>query len=416
MKTGLVLQLPGAGLDAETEVAWYLFAGGALQQSGRAALSALRAQLPPDIGGETLVLVPGELVLLTAVRIPARQLRQIKQALPYMVEELIADNIEEVHLAMPPLAGAQLGEAIPVAVVRHELLINWLDQLYQFGIQPDRLCPDVLALPWRSQGRAFFFTGDAAAGRLLYRDGLSSGLVLSRHQLSDLLPLLAAGTAPATISVSAGSELADALPALATAVEQAFGAEVETRSYTESSGEVLAAAAVRQADEMINLLQGGYRIRRDQEESRDWRRVAAVAGIGLLLYAAVAGGSAAWFSWQANQFEQRSFALYRELFPGERRVVSPRRQMTAQLSGGGGGSLLPLLAQAAEPLATVQLQELRYRRDSNRLQVQLQTPDLAALDQIKQRLAGTGLSVAIDSAAEQGGATIGRITIGGGGR
>lgn len=413
MKTGLVLELPGAELGAETEVSWYLFAGGSLHRSGSEPLAALRAALPTQIVGETLVLVPGELVLLTSVRIPARQLRQVKQALPYMVEELIADNIEEVHLALPPLSSDQLDEAIPVAVVRHSLLINWLDQLYQYDIHPDRLSPDTLALPWRDHSRALFFNGE----RLLYRDGLSSGLALGRDQLPDLLALLPPSPLPtpmATVNVSCGSELASELPQLSGAVEQALSVEVEARSYGESGAEVLATAAARHSDEMINLLQGGYRVRHDEEESRSWRRAAAVAGVGLLLYAALAGGGAAWFSWRAGELEQRSLALYRELFPGERRVVSPRKQMAAHLSGGqSGGSVLPLLAQAAAELATAQVQELRYRRDSNQLQVQLQAPNLEALDQLKQRLAATGMNVAIDSAAEQDGVTVGRVTIGG---
>ncbi len=412
MKTGLVLQLPGAELGAETEIAWYLFAGGVLHRSGTTALADLRASLPAQIVGETLVLVPGELVLLTSVRIPARQLRQIKQALPYMVEELIADNIEDVHLALPPLSSEQLGDAIPVAVVRHGLLINWLDQLYQHGFRPDLLCPDTLALPWRMHGRAFFFSG----GRLLYRDGLSSGLVFDRQQLPQLLALMeapVAASALTTASVSGGGEIAAELPLLAAEVEHALGVEVELRSYDESGAEVLATAAARNADEMINLLQGGYRVRREREENRGWRRAAAMTGIGLLIYAVVAGGGAIWFSWRSAELEQRTFALYRELFPGERRVVSPRKQMTAHLNSGGGSSLLPLLAQASGELAASQLQELRYRRESNQLQVQLQAPDLAALDQIKQRLAGTGLTVAIDSASEQGGVTVGRVTIGG---
>lgn len=412
MKTGLVLQLPGTELGAEVEVAWHLFAGGVLQRSGRSPLAQLQTQLPAQIGGETLVLVPGELVLLTSVRIPARQLRQVKQALPYMVEELIADNIEDVHLALPPLTGEQLGEAIPVAVVRHSLLINWLDQLYQHGFRPDRLCPDTLALPWRSHGRTFFFCDE----RLLYRDGVSSGLVFGRQQLTSLLALLAppAVAALTTVSVSGGTDAVADLSAAAAEIERTLGVEVELRSYDESGAEVLAVEAARNADEMINLLQGGYRVRRDQEESVGWWRAAAITGIGLLLYAALAGGSAAWFSWRAAELEERSFALYRELFPGERRVVSPRRQMTAHLnSGGGGSSLLPLLAQTSAELAASQVQELRYRRDSNQLQVQLQAPDLASLDQIKQRLAGTGLTVAIDSASEQNGVTVGRVTIGG---
>src|SRR5205809_607323 len=99
----LVIQLPSAQVQAETELFWCVFsAGGEVQASRRTTLAVLQHALADVFeAGETWVLVPGELVTLTAVNIPSRQLRQIKQALPYMVEELIADNIEEVHLALP---------------------------------------------------------------------------------------------------------------------------------------------------------------------------------------------------------------------------------------------------------------------------------------------------------------------------
>lgn len=421
MKPLLVLQLPGAELGAATPLHWARFnPAGTLMQQGHCALDQLQWEVLDGFAGETLVLVPGELVLLTTVRIPARQLRQIKQALPYMVEELIADNIEEVHLALPRLELDQLGGQIPVAVVRHNFLIDWLDQLYQHGVRPDFLGPDSLALPWREHSRSLFFTPGEAGGRVIYRDGFCSGQALFQAQLPVLLESLAEapaatlGAIPRCI-VGAGSELANELPALAAEIQAALGGEIDVVVYDEPALEVLATAAVRQRDTMINLLQGGYRVQRDGEEAGYWRRGALAATAGLVLFALVTAASGLWFSWQANRTEERTVALYREMFPQERRVISPRKQMAAHLQGGGAPaqSLLPLLARAAGGLEGTGVEELRYRRERNQLQLQVRAPSLEALERIQQQLGSDGLAVEINSAAEQGGDTVGRLVIGG---
>ena len=49
---------------------------------------------------QLLGLVPGEDVLFCVADIPARQSRYIAQALPYAVEEQIAQDIDTVHLAL----------------------------------------------------------------------------------------------------------------------------------------------------------------------------------------------------------------------------------------------------------------------------------------------------------------------------
>lgn len=417
MKQHLVIQLPGAELQDASVLFWCVFSGTAVQASGHTALAGLPEALAGVFeGGDTLVLVPGELVLLTAVHIPSRQQRQIKQALPYMVEELIADNIEDVHLALPPGRIAD-SDDIPVAVVRHQLLINWLDQLYQHGIRPDFLGPDSLAVPWREQGRSLF----VERGRFVYRDGACSAQVLFRAQLPAFLELLPAQSDVGEIGVlphyalhcGADSE-ADAA-ALATQIQARVGHEVAVSTYTETCSEVLAATALRQRGEMINLLQGGYQVQQHQGGQK-WWRVAAVAGLGLVLYGAIATASGLWFNWRAQQVERQTVQLYRELFPQERRVVSPRKQMLAHLRSQGvvaTGSPLPLLARTALGLrgSRVQIDELRYSQQQNSLQMQVRTPSLDALDAVKQALGGVGLGVQINSAVQQGKTTLGRVSI-----
>jgi type II secretion system protein L len=143
--------------------------------------------------------------------------------------------------------------------------------------------------------------------------------------------------------------------------------------------------------------------------------VAAVAVLGIVLYSGFTAASGAWFAWQARQAEAQTFSLYRQFFPLEKRVVSPRKQMQAHLGGGATNatSPLPLLAKAALGLRgnALQLDELHYRRQQNDLQLQLHTPTLETLDQIKRQLNGVGLSVDINSAARQGDSTVGRLNI-----
>lgn len=429
MKPQLVLQLPGAELSADTLVHWAVFdEDGQLQASASVALAAVRSTITRYFrDGEIRVLVPGELVLLTKVRIPTKQLRHIKQALPYMVEEMIADNIEEVHLALPAGKLDWDGE-VPVAVVRHHLLINWLDQLFHHGIKPDVLGPDTLAMPWREHSRSYFAVpahNETDSIRVLYRDDRYCGQVVA---LDNLSVLLAAQPADLVDSVeqlaaltryvaSGGADVAAAVQQMSAQLRDAVGSDIDVAPFAENSAEVLAATAVREREQIINMLQGGYRVQRRNHNPQLWSRVASVAAIGLVIYALVAGGSGFYFSWRAQQREQQSLALYRELFPGERRVVSPKKQMANHLRGSGQAvaeSLLPLLAKAAAGFGIddkTRIDELRFNQQQKNLQVQLRTPSLEILEQIKKRLDANGLNVDIGSAVEQGNATVGRMQI-----
>ena len=75
---------------------------------------------------------------------------------------------------------------MPVAVVRHDLLINWLDQLYQHGIKPDWMCPDTLTVPWREHSRSFFVSGE----RVLYRHERFGAQAFFLAQIDTYLTLL----------------------------------------------------------------------------------------------------------------------------------------------------------------------------------------------------------------------------------
>ena len=78
-----------------------------------------------------IVLVPAEDVLLTSVHIPARSQAKIRAALPFALEEDLADDVEDLHFAV---GDRQENNRLPVAVVSREKMSRWQERLDEAGI------------------------------------------------------------------------------------------------------------------------------------------------------------------------------------------------------------------------------------------------------------------------------------------
>jgi len=111
--------------------------------------------------------------------------------------------------------------------------------------------------------------------------------------------------------------------------------------------------------------------------------------------------------YQENQLlTQRIEKIYREVFPGAKRVVNPRAQMQQHLlelrkgqSGGEDGflELLKLSGVVLQKNAAVQLKGATYR--DGRMDLDITATDLQVLDKLKQQLGVSGeLQVEIQSA------------------
>ena len=86
-----------AGAQAELPVQWV--ADGV---SETLAFSEVQAQ----VGGSWTLVLPVEAVTSCAVNLPTRKARWLRQALPFAVEELLAEEVELMHLAL----GEQLAD------------------------------------------------------------------------------------------------------------------------------------------------------------------------------------------------------------------------------------------------------------------------------------------------------------------
>ena len=89
------------------------------------------------------VLVPASSMTLTQIELPEKNQRQALKALPFMLEETIASDVEDMHFVVGPRDGEQLN----VIAVAHEQMQDWMSWLMDAGIKVKRIVPDCLALP-----------------------------------------------------------------------------------------------------------------------------------------------------------------------------------------------------------------------------------------------------------------------------
>ncbi|VAW78703.1 hypothetical protein MNBD_GAMMA15-2316 [hydrothermal vent metagenome] len=350
----------------------------------------------PEIGvvagaSRVVVIVPGEEVLLSEVRVPGRNRQRVLRAIPFALEEQLASDVELLHFA---IGAAQEDEHYPVAVVDRSRMDGWAELLAEHNIVANQWLPEALALPQTDDGWSLMIDGST----VLVRTGLCAGFS------ADL------DTFPALVSLfSAREQLPEKACLFGSSILDVEGLDVSVADQELQALEILGRGLAQGLS--LDLLQGDYS--RSEEWGkmlRPWKMTAALLVAGLVLTITATGLNYFSLSKQHDQLTAEIESVYREAFPQARRVVNPRAQMEQALkklqrqSGGGGETaFLALLADVARILDKnkgVQIQGATYR--DGRLDLDLLADNVQVLDQLKQALVGEGrMRADIQSATTQ---------------
>lgn len=370
----------------------------ALGRDGR-VLAGPQPGLPSEPAEHVCVLVPAQDVLLLRAPRVSSQRRQLEQAVPFAIEEQLAAPIEQLHVA---LANDGRGDDIGVAVVRRARIDDWLARLRAAGIEPDRLIPESLLLPWTRDVATVLIE----APRAILRYAENGAFAGDAAEIPGWLDLLVAdGRAPARLHWIGPPQAAPG------------GIAIE-REELDSPLRWFAQQLPR-ADG-LNLLQGRHVARRDRDGARRlWRWAALLAGA-----AAIAGFAQLLIerrqlidrhAEQRNEMEQ----LLRTALPGITRMVDPKAQLAAEyarLGNSAGSGALPLLARIAPAIAgsgRYTLDGIEYRGGT--LELVVRSADVATLDSLRETLAALSLQVELTSANPGSGGVEGRLRIRSGG-
>ncbi|MGD8574961.1 MAG: type II secretion system protein GspL, partial [Gammaproteobacteria bacterium] len=359
------------------------------------------------------VLVPGERILLTEVDVPTRNSQRMAQAVPYLLEERLAADVETQHFALGPRG---TGDRVAVAVVDRDDTARWRDWLREHDIVAEQMTPDVLAVPMPEDGWSVALEGN----RAMVRTGVVAGFVLettaARAVLESMLEATAPEQRPEQITVLFTDDTRDTARSL---LGMLAGLDVPARD-TEASPSVFARMLTALPGQVpINLLQGEFRPRRETSGWwRPWRIPAALAAAWLVLALINQVASIVTLHREETRLDARVTQLFQQAMPGRPVPADPRNVMLSHLklleggasaSSGGFLALLATTGAAVSNIADSRVNALSYREGV--LDASLLVSDAQTLDQLKQTLTAKGLRVEIQSANSQGKNVEGRLEI-----
>jgi len=356
-------------------------------------------------GCRVVVIVPAADLLLTSATVPSRSRQRIVSAVPYLLEDQLASDVEQLHFV---IGAADAAGRVATVVVEHQKMQQWLELLRTHHVEPHTVVADLCCLPQSDAPEwSLLLEGDT----VLVSTGRNQGFVVDADNLmlmlrSTLQTREKGAGAPEQlrlISSGTGGDLA--------LVEQLSELDLVVLREDESVDALHHLAQGFDKKQALNLLQGRYS-RREQigKLLRPWRAAAAMLAALLLFSGGMTVVDYFELSREKVALQQNIDQTYLAACPGARKVVNARAQMEQclkKLRGGGvgpgGEGLLVMLSSIGDALKAangLQLQRLSFR--GGQLDMALAINDIQGLDQLKQRIIkDAGLQVEILSATSR---------------
>jgi len=312
------------------------------------------------------VLVPAAAMTLTSVHLPEKGQRQALKALPFMLEEALAEDVDAMHFTVGP----RDGDALSVVAVAHEQMQTWLSCLTEAGLKVKRIVPDCLALPLQEcQWAAMNFGNE-----LLLRTGLATGQSLPLPWLPIALEQLR--PAQGEVSVASYTDM------------QLEGVELKPQSL-ELPMLVLARGILHAP---VNLLSGVYTPKREySKQLMMWKSAAIVIAIACVLALVNKGLTIHQVNGQIADLKAQSESIYQQVVPGNSRIVNLRSQMESQLralQGQGSGAeffaMLDGLQDAFKQVPELKPNSLRFESARNEIRMQVSAKNYAQIEKFKE--------------------------------
>jgi general secretion pathway protein L len=372
---------------------------------------------PAAAGRRVIALAPAVDVLLTRVTLPVRGASKILRALPFALEEQIAEDIEALHFA----AGRPAPDgSVPAAAVDRAQVSSWLAALAEAGLEPQALYSEAEGCPATPNHLNWLLDRD----RCLARSGDGLPVALEIDSVDEALrygPEFPGEPGEPKhlcvyLTAEARARFGEALEALRPGL-----ASVELRVLPD--GVLPHLAGQVSGGDAINLLQGPLAPRTQLDRFwKPWRVAAALfVAFGVVLLAQEAL-QLAHLKQQEARLDQAIAAAFQQALPGAR-MEDPRFQVERQLAlvrGAGSEaneSFLMALDAVGTALGTtdgIRLEAISYRMGV--LDLRLQAPNVDALEAIRQAVGRDGrFTATIQQANQRGDGVEGRIQLTGSG-
>ena len=352
----------------------------------------------PESPEHIVAIIPGDEVLLLGCEVPGRTAGTVKKALPYALEEFVAGDIEDLHIAHEKI---RPGQSVKCALISKQRLSQWQDYLSRAEIYPGNII---------SEGQ--LLTAEANACTLVFNDGevmIATNDESASVARSEVLGLISNMALAKVVCV--GGELTDI------EISQ-LDASVVVENDPRSGFEYLVSRF--NAANLINLLQGEYKV--TSSANGPTRAVAGILrllGVWLLVAMVSFGVEGYWAEKKADELSMDATSLYKEYFPGDSVPVS-HGQLTRRLKAKLGEQVIgdenaqgfiDLLSRVAGGVTDAdKIQSLRFNHQRMELTFEILLPGFNELDPLKERASTQGVLLKVTNADNDGNGVRARLS------
>jgi general secretion pathway protein L len=337
----------------------------------------------------SVVLLNSHCLHINQLQLPTQNLQKLLKAVPYAIEEFIADDVENFHFVV-----AKTNNSTSVVGINKNTLKNIIQVLHDAGITPEKIIPDALCLA-ADEGKQWACLNYKNDSYL--QTGVRNGLIISH----DILPYIVSSKLhdekqdrPEKILLFSEQNESTSFDQLKEkGIDDDAGIELVNIVYN-SHPLVVFCGNYKQAMP-LNLLQYDFKPKRKTSGYwQHWKLAASLAAVWLVLHLGLT-------AFQHSQLKDANIItkakiekIYKQSFPQSRKIVNPRVQMEQkldELKGTAGSSNKGLLFLLAESFGTlshdkdnITLQSLTYR--NNRVDIGLEGSNLQAVETLNKNL------------------------------
>lgn len=313
-----------------------------------------------QLNASTVVVLPTEQCSLHQVELPWLNDRKARAAIPYALEEQLAQSVTTVHIAFEPKY--YVNNQYLVAVLDKPYLVDLMARLDDLGVDFDCITLDWFALQANE--------GCVSETSLLIRDELFQGALsaepaaLYLANRSNDFPIVA---------------FKDSLPAL----NEASFTRLDASFYPWAASRIWKAPA-------FNLCQGACQHTHSKTSNTRWYQASLVlAGVWFLSVLVFNALMLHRLNSDIAVLDQKTTVIYHLFFPNAKQMISPKFRVTQLLNTANASqdaALWPLLDALAGAINDKQVTIERLHYQNKTLSVTLNGEDFAALEALQQRL------------------------------
>ncbi len=358
-------------------------------------------------GRRVSVVLPGDDILLAEAVVPGGSMSRALQAVPYALEDQLADDVDSLHFA---LGTRGENDSYPVAVISRSTMDQVTELCAVANLRPTEIVPETLALP-KFKGTDAGETSwtalvdkEQTVVRLNGYKGFSTDSAMAGIMLDGAHEELAEDMSASMVVFRTDPQATLAAPA---------GVDIETRAC---DSRLSLYASGLSASPHINLLQGDYSPKNQFDKAwKPWRWTAVLAAV--LAIALFAGKVIEYqrISKQVAELDREIETHFKSALP-KARMQRPKAQISAALKQLGAGStdgFTNRLSQIAASLATqpqTLVKSISYR--NGRFDLDVTTDAIPTLDQLASELNKRGgLSMKVQSTNRDNGGVRSRVRV-----